>query len=182
MKILPIYEALLRESLLNEVSDDIYNIISEKYPNGRIIMNNNIDAENSSEINYTPTQQENETKMKPNGLWYAIGSEWIDWVRGEMPHWEGENAFVVDIDESKILKIDTFEKLLAFDKEYGLKVMKGLKLTGINWSEVAKRYGGIEIAPYIYKGRFEINWYYGWDVASGCIWGDGVIKSITRIE
>ena len=27
-----------------------------------------------------------------------------------------------------------------------------------------------------------VGWYYSWDVASGCIWGSGVIKKIERIN
>lgn len=35
---------------------------------------------------------------------------------------------------------------------------------------VAKDYDGIEIAPYQESLRYDLEWYYGWDVASGCIW------------
>jgi len=35
---------------------------------------------------------------------------------------------------------------------------------------VSKEYDGIEIAPYQWDARLSLIWYYGWDVASGCIW------------
>ena len=41
----------------------------------------------------------------------------------------------------------------------------------IDWRKVAKKYDGIEINPMIYELRMmALSWYYGWDVASGCIW------------
>jgi len=45
----------------------------------------------------------------------------------------------------------------------------------INWEEVSKNWEGIEIVPYIWTARNILNWYYPWDVASGCIWNlDGI--------
>jgi len=52
----------------------------------------------------------------------------------------------------------------------------------IDWGRVAEDYSGIEIAPYLYEARMKHMWYYGWDVASGCIWGKGVVKNITKIS
>ena len=44
----------------------------------------------------------------------------------------------------------------------------------INWDQVSKDYGGIEICPYL-KERDHYNWYSGFDVASGCIWNTKAI-------
>ena len=51
----------------------------------------------------------------------------------------------------------------------------------IDWNRVAKKYQGIIITPYIWERRLTTTctWYYGWDVASGCIWDNKAIKEIT---
>ena len=108
----------------------------------------------------------------------GIGLSWIDWVRDEMPQLEHDNVFKIDINEDKMLLIKNIEQLSAFDKEYGFS--KYIHRV-INWSKVASKYGGIEISPYIYEGRMKYDWYYTWDVASGCIWEDGVITNIEKI-
>ena len=48
----------------------------------------------------------------------------------------------------------------------------------IRWQEVVDRYAGILISPYIYSARYDLRWYYPWDVASGCIWNWRGIKEI----
>ena len=158
----------------NEVSDNTYDMINGIYSDARIIMSKD------DMIKFRPTPIENqEPRPKPRGLWYGIGPSWIDWVRSEMPDWEVDNVFKIDIDESKMLLIRNIEELAAFDKEYG---DDGGRWKNINWHNVASKYGGIEIAPYLYEGRYEYMWYYGWDVASGCIWDDGVIMNIEKIN
>lgn len=52
----------------------------------------------------------------------------------------------------------------------------------IDWPKVAKRYGGIEITPYIYKARMTHLWYYGWDVASGCVWLASAVQNIKLLK
>ena len=47
---------------------------------------------------------------KPKGLWYGMGDSWIDWVRHEMPTWECNNLFKLDLDESKIINDFFFSK------------------------------------------------------------------------
>jgi hypothetical protein len=157
----------------NEVSDDVYNTINDKYSNYRTILS----KKDTIEFKSIPIEDQNH-HHKPRGLWYGIGTSWIDWIRSEMPEWETDNIFKLDIDESKILMIRNIEELDAFDKKY---TDNDDMWRGIDWRKVASEYGGIEIAPYIYEGRFEYLWYYGWDVASGCIWDDGVIINIEKI-
>jgi hypothetical protein len=97
-----------------------------------------------------------------------------------MPDWEVDNIFKIDIDVDKILKITNSEELLAFNKNYGVKTQF---YNVIDWVKVASEYGGIEISPYNYKLRMEreVFWYYGWDVASGCIWNEGVITGVDKL-
>jgi hypothetical protein len=128
------------------------------------------------------------TDMKPKGLWYGFGNEWIDWVRGNMPDLEGNHVYHVIFPESKnVLKIKSVHEIMEFTKEYvatnneinsylpgssGYAHAYGIK-TGtmyMDWEKVSKKYEGIEIYPYLYNARHELMWYYGWDVASGCVW------------
>tara|TARA_R100000908_G_C3636881_1_gene75038 strand:- start:22 stop:555 length:534 start_codon:yes stop_codon:yes gene_type:complete len=170
---------LLRESLLDEVSDETLNIINTKYSNSPVVMmpGNERGSQNQEQgINYKPiSPNEQKINMKPKGLWYGIGNSWIDWVRTEMPEWETEQAYALSLNKSSMLTIRTYEELIEFDKQYS-------EGEYINWMEVAKKYDGIEIAPYISRARFEILWYYGWDVASGCIWGPNVINDSQIIK
>ncbi len=121
---------------------------------------------------------------KPQGLWYACGGEWIEWMLSEMPEWLRSYKYVytLDLDYSQMLKIRTLGQLEAFEKRY-LSMFEDRDLQGykIDWREVAEEYGGIEICPYQWEARMEKLWYYGWDVASGCIWDTRLIQGITQV-
>jgi hypothetical protein len=112
--------------------------------------------------------------MKPRGFWYGFGNEWIDWVRGEMPEWEGEYLYEVDIGRSNILQIKTTSEITIFNKKYQASESKHgySRVPGyaIDWGAVAKKYDGIEINPYQWGCRLKYIWYYSWDVAGGCVW------------
>lgn len=117
---------------------------------------------------------------KPRGLWYAIGTSWIDWVRNEMPDWEGNHIYNLQVNANRILIIKTYEELLEFSKRYTKKDDS----YNVFWSDVSKSYDGIEINPYQPDARFnnETAWYYGWDVASGCIWNENALNTINKIS
>jgi hypothetical protein len=155
---------------INEVSEEGYQLILDKYSESRLIMTEdttiNFREFNNQKIGY-----------KPKGLWYGIGVSWIDWVRNEMPDWEYDNIFKIDLNESNMLMIDTLEKLYSFNKEFGAYFSQTL----IDWKKVSNSYGGIEISPYMWPARMELDWYYGWDVASGCVWNKNVIQNIEKI-
>lgn len=129
------------------------------------------------------------SSMKPIGLWYAIGTEWIDWVTTEMPGWMGDKFYRIEI-TPRVLKLDTARKVHAFTKRYELPKVHDperprslrYRYSDIDWVRVAKDYAGIEIAPYQHTLRHTYLWYYGWDVASGCIWDKSGVKSIRRIR
>jgi hypothetical protein len=160
---------------MHEVSDELYDVIKNVHINDRLIMSSNSELT----FNQVPIDKQSQG-AKPRGLWYGIGPSWIDWVRSEMPDWEVDNIFKIDIDVDKILKITNSEELLAFNKNYGVKTHY---YNVIDWVKVASEYGGIEISPYNYKLRMarEVFWYYGWDVASGCIWDEGVITGVDKL-
>lgn len=121
-------------------------------------------------------------EFKPIGLWYDIDNSWTEWCKRNMPDWTYKNHFELEIDESKILIIDTKEKLLYFDKQYSINISKRGSICVIDWESVSKKYSGIEISPYRYDCRFSLFWYYGFDIASGCIWNFDCINSINKIN
>lgn len=126
--------------------------------------------------------------MKPRGLWYSPGKEWINWCVQEMPEWVGQYIYELDIKTSKILKIDTLQKLDKFDKEYrldtiaaGVPVHSFGRCYDMDWQKLTTKYSGIEISPYQWERRLVYIWFYGWDVASGCIWDRKAIKKCKLI-
>jgi len=152
------------------------NIIESLKETDKVIMTDNID------IKFKPTiYTEKCVKNKPKGLWYGMGDSWINWVRTEMPHWECDNLFKLDLDESKIIKLNNEEELLDFNEKYGEELYGASNC--IDWFEVSKKYSGIEIPNYLWSLRMDrrVGWYYGWDVASGCIWNEDAIVSIDKI-
>ena len=120
-----------------------------------------------------------EKHFKPKGLWYSCGTEWIEWVIGEMPHWS--KSYIFEITTSgNIIKISNASELRKFDAQYyqvGIPGMSGHMF--IDWPKVAQKYDGIEICPYIASMRMDstCDWYYSWDVASGCIWNPAGLAS-----
>jgi len=160
---------------VHEVSDELYDAIKNIHTNDRIIMSSN------SELTFNQVPIEKQSQgAKPRGLWYGVGPSWIDWVRSEMPDWEVDNIFKIDVNQDMMLTITNSEELLAFNKKYGIKTEY---YNIIDWAKVASDYGGIEISPYNYKLRMEreVFWYYGWDVASGCVWNEGVITGVIKL-
>jgi len=115
---------------------------------------------------------------KPNGLWYGIGSSWVDWTSYEMPGWKGDHLYSVEIDYSNVLVLDTVEKMQKFEHQYAKEDQYGL--TSIDWSAVSTKYDGIEIPIYQGSMRYR-SWYYSWDVASGCIWNPKAIKNVVQL-
>lgn len=125
------------------------------------------------EIRSEPKQK---SDFKPRGFWYACGDDWIRWCRGERFRTnELKNVFLLNLDFSNILLLDTVKKIEEFNREYKDGYF-------IDWRKVSEQYNGIEICPYQWDLRLKLNWYYTWDVASGCIWDKQAVKNITKIQ
>lgn len=130
--------------------------------------------------------------IKPKGLWYGIGTSWLDWCQYEMPHWVPplKHIYRLDIDPEKILVIDSAVKFAAFQEEYRcappwagkIAMYRSSRIEWIAWERVATRYSGIEIAPYQWDYRLDSFWYYGWDVASGCVWHSDAVHGWERLN
>jgi hypothetical protein len=117
---------------------------------------------------------------KPKGLWYGCGNEWLEWLTYEMPQWIGRYIYAIELNEDNILKITSDEQFSAFEKAYGIPGYGGVGK--IDWKKVSEEHGGIEICPYRHSRRMSSDWYYPWDVASGCAWDSSSIKSIKLVS
>lgn len=130
------------------------------------------------------TRDRLDVAAKPTGLWYGMGSSWLDWCGSEMPSWLGGYLFKVDIKTDRILQLTTPDAILAFTDEYGRTRWRdwGGNVDSIDWPAVAEKYCGIEIAPYQWSLRMlnKTFWYYGWDVASGVVWDPDAVD--LRVE
>jgi hypothetical protein len=133
------------------------------------------------------TVDEQDDPMKPKGLWYAIGMEWMDWC-----DLEGENDWLYNRYVHKITTDPQHILMIRSKKDFWMLKEKYKHSTPsycgsyyeISWKRIAKDYAGIEISPYQWKYRLDVNfdWYYSWDVASGCIWNEKAIKKITPLN
>ena len=121
---------------------------------------------------------------KPDGLWVSIDGEddWASWCRSEnYADIDAQYRHRVRLaDDARILTLTSVEALDDFTERYG-EAWPGMyrdKMSRINWHEVAATWQGIVIAPYQWRRRLALTWYYGWDCASGCIWDARAIASV----
>tara|TARA_Y100000310_G_scaffold74466_1_gene70694 strand:- start:3247 stop:3795 length:549 start_codon:yes stop_codon:yes gene_type:complete len=119
-------------------------------------------------------------QQKPTGLWYGCGDSWIEWVKGEMPKKLEEANYLYEVKlGGKILQISNDPEFGNFEANFGLPSRGGV---AINWKKVQKQgYNGVEICPYNWERRMESDWYYPWDVASGCIWNPSGVSDIVLL-
>jgi hypothetical protein len=127
---------------------------------------------------------------KPKGLWYGLGDEWLSFTEYNMKRLLKEYNYVYTVQPSlNVLYISDLEELIEFTKRYGADydAFSDQKCPGIGWKAVSKDYDGIEIIPFIYgagdlpAGEDCVFWYYGWDVASGCVWSPNGISSLELV-
>ena len=92
-----------------------------------------------------------------------------------MPEWTGKYIYDIDTGNTNVLQIKTNDEMLQFNSEYKADVYMKDAGEAIDWKKVASKYGGIEINPYQYDDAMLL-WYYGWDIASGCVWNLSGVK------
>jgi hypothetical protein len=131
------------------------------------------------DTNKIVSEQTKNYNFKPNGIWFAPKTEWIEWYNENTPEFLGNYYYKIKI-SGNILKISSIEELIKFSEKY--KSIDCSIYGLIDWNKVAKEYDGIEIVPYIYQARLTHLWYYGWDVASGCVWDRGAVGIIEEIK
>lgn len=129
---------------------------------------------------------------KPRGCWITDDSEscWREWCVGERFNLEAlTHKHEIVLDESNILILRNAWELDDFTRQYGGTCLWGppgeprkYRNRYIDWQKVAGRYDGLIITPYQWERRMDLNWYYTWDCASGCIWNADAIREIRLIE
>lgn len=123
---------------------------------------------------------------KPRGLWLSVDDDWRRWV-DERIGWVLGDPVPVDVDLDRVLWIRTVDEINAFHAEFAARhdwaphdVDYGW---AIDWPTVARVHAGIVIAPHqrINFGPVA-DWYYPWDVASGCVWDLSAVSVHERAE
>lgn len=116
---------------------------------------------------------------KPNGLWVGMDNSWVEWDTLEkggsyetpmLP--SGEIHELQLTDDADILHLSAVEELEKFHEKYN-------NGNYIDWQKVKQDFDGIFISDYNKfegSGKSYANWYYTWDVSSGCIWNLGVVE------
>jgi len=129
---------------------------------------------------------QNNATLKPNGLWYSVGSSWLEWCIANECKLNSIYIHELTINEDLIIKVTNEAEFDALVAKYGIDDEKyeaaiGLSLNYFrrpNWQALTNKYAGIEIAPYLWSKRLNELWYYGWDCASGCIWDKAAIYNV----
>lgn len=129
---------------------------------------------------------------KPQGFWLSVEDtadpteqNWGSFCNNEVMRYRIKYKYEITIHpNANILVIDSAPALLEFVWMYGFRrvfheshaieeskrIKKELDEIQIDWWKLYKTYHGIQIAPYQHTFRYRWIWYYGWDVASACIW------------
>jgi len=142
---------------------------------------------------------------KPNGFWFDIDESWKQWCRAVQFNLKDlrYRHTVTILDSSRMLILRNPKSVDVFTREYGRNFsihiqplqstgeagafaqQYGLDLFGdiqrqfsnyIMWEEVAEKYGGIIIDPYLRSRSQKYLWYHGWNCPGGCIWDTSVIR------
>lgn len=132
---------------------------------------------------------ERDVHFKPNGLWLSVvgDGDWKEWCEAEEFHlaalaYHCDFALAADAD---VLHISTARELREFGRHYRSQKAHHDSLWSVDWAWVARDYGGIIIAPYQFRCRFdkECFWYYPWDCASACIWDlENIMLDISDVD
>ena len=117
---------------------------------------------------------------KPKGLWYGCGDSWITWTKTEMPHMLEKARYLYEVKlGEEIIQISNDDELTDFQSNFGFTTQ--FYERAIDWDNIQSQdYHGVEICPYQGQRRMKAlsEWYYPWDVASGCIWNSAGISDI----
>ena len=118
---------------------------------------------------------------KPNGLWYAFGNEWTDYVKSVGGGYDSQYNwyYKVNVKGCKMRELKSEKDIIEFTKEYTDFDGSDETLFAtffIDWNLVAKDYDGIEVFPFPKKNMPEAKWLKSWDVSSGCVWNTNKVK------
>lgn len=133
------------------------------------------------------TFEQSSIYSKPQGFWVSVDGEdsWDTWcLANNFGHESTEVSNLVTLKaDANIIILYTKDEIRNFAKRFMTVYSETFYLRqGIFWAAVTKEYSGIIIPNYLYwecQDELDIfNWYYGWDVASGCIWDLNAIESV----
>lgn len=112
--------------------------------------------------------------------WAGYGTTWFDWVRAAMPEWLSSKFYVLNIDYSKIIRINSKESLEQFSNKWILNP-ETPKDKAIKYDELYKSgYHGVDFKPYnrSWAKYGEITeWYRSVDMDSIVIINKAAIKN-----
>ena len=153
---------------------ELREVIENNYSNDWIVLSS------KDEITLYPETrfQEGHYGFKPKGLWLGKGTDWLDFIEEQ-----GMDSFISSYCSAfkvylgnDILVLKDFEDYHSFTLRYG--VSKGK----IDWKKVAKRYNGIiAYDPIRFQFNEELEWVYGWDITSACIWSADGIEDVEKV-
>jgi len=112
---------------------------------------------------------------KPDGLWYACGFGWINYLITEYHKAFGRYLYQIDIDTRDMAVLDG-GKTQDFINEYAVKDRWDGGVD-INWKRVAREYKGVQAC----RGAY-YDFHNKWDVSSGCIWDLSAITGVTVLH
>jgi len=126
--------------------------------------------------------------LKPEGIWYACGTDWLDFLQTEMggPSAEEYQVWALKIDMSKVKSLTTSKEISRFSWKYRNtdEYLKNPVVKIVDWSLASKEFAGVEFCPYP-VGGMDISvknvWYAGIDVPSGCVWNPSAITNSTLV-
>lgn len=125
---------------------------------------------------------------KPVGLWVSVDDAWEQWCKESGFHPErlkhrmeiklarGHNVLIT----SNPRDLSKFNAGAEYFAGIELGSSSLLREYALDWGAIAKKWDGVIIAPYCWKERLNLLWYYGWDCASGCIWNPLAISKIEQ--
>jgi hypothetical protein len=120
-----------------------------------------------------PKNDKSAGAFKPAGFWYQLDGDWERWCRAE-GYGEYTHLHKIDLADARVLQIQNVKQLDEFHRTFGRVAPWSAtgRMIEIQWDVVARSYDGVEIAPYQWERRLNLDfmWYYGWDCASGVIW------------
>lgn len=117
--------------------------------------------------------------LKPSGLWYSCGTDWLKYVETELPEFQQDYtmAYAIGYASNKMLRVTSPDQAERVSFRY-----KILGTNQIDWNKVSTKYSGIECCPYrkdeipfdVYRTAV---WYLAFDVPSGCIWDTSILTT-----
>ena len=124
------------------------------------------------------------SRMKPNGLWYAKGNSWMEFVRTEIMIMaeDAKYVYAIGFDMDKVLSIKSgrqAERVTYMFKDHELSRKANISIN--DWDRITKiGKAGVEFIPYergYFSRDYSMAWYSGIDVPSGCIWDTSILTT-----